>query len=66
MSIYLKCKKKGCKRKILSVISKCKCNKHFCPEHKLSHSCTYDYQCEQKKFLKKNNPIIENSKFIRI
>ena len=66
MSIYSKCKSKGCKKKVFSAISKCKCEKCYCPTHKFKHNCTFNYREKHKEFLKKNNPIIESTNFIRI
>ena len=46
----------------------CRCERKFCAKHRHaeSHSCTYDYKADGKKYLEKANPIIPIPKLPKI
>ena len=46
----------------------CKCNKLFCPKHRLchNHDCIYDKKEDNKKIIEKNNPKVECKKVQKI
>ena len=46
----------------------CRCEKKFCAKHRHaeSHSCTYDYKSDGKKYLEKANPFIPIPKLPKI
>lgn len=51
-----------CRKKVLALSNKCRCNRYFCPKHKIDHPCTFDYKKHEMKRLKHNNPVIVKSK----
>ena len=51
-----RCKHPRCKRKILLVVkemSRCRCGKLYCQEHRLNHNCTFDYKGNHRETLSK-------------
>ena len=46
----------------------CRCGRPFCAEHRYAetHSCTYDYKSEGRKFLHMANPLVEPQKLPKI
>jgi len=53
----MRCNHKGCKKKLTLTDFKCKCNKKFCPKHRLpeQHNCNFDFKKYNKdEFIKKN------------
>jgi hypothetical protein len=46
----------------------CKCNKIFCPKHRLchSHDCDYDTKSTNKKKISDENPKVESDKVDKI
>ncbi len=64
-----RCKYPKCKRKISSLfkeISRCKCGKIFCHQHRLDHECTFDYQAVEKKRLQDNLIKVVPKKIIKV
>jgi len=64
-----RCKHLNCKRKIPSIIkelSRCRCGKLYCHEHRLAHDCTFDYQSHHKKTLEKQLTKVEPKKVIKV
>lgn len=66
-----------CKRKLnlaTATIGKCKCkgpsgkDQHFCRKHRLpsEHKCTFDFKTTAREQLKKQNPVVEAEKLVRI
>lgn len=59
-----------CKKNVGLIGFQCKCDKekHFCALHRHAeqHNCTFDYKKEQKDKIKRENPIIESDKIIKI
>jgi hypothetical protein len=57
-----RCMKEGCKCKLSLTDYPCRCQKYFCPQHRLSesHECTFDYKSFSKEILLKtlSTPII--------
>jgi hypothetical protein len=59
-----RCNFEGCKKKLNLVqqtVGLCKCNKMFCPIHRLNHNCTYDYKGEidEDKLIEKNKCVAD-------
>jgi len=56
------CKKKTC------ILSKCKCGKNYCLEHRFPeiHKCEFDHKEFHRNELCKNNPIITSCKITKI
>jgi predicted nucleic acid binding AN1-type Zn finger protein len=65
-SLYSKCYYYDCKKKTLTISSKCKCNNYYCKKHKFNHNCQYNYYENYKNLLKINNPQIKKQKISNI
>lgn len=63
-----RCNFEGCNKKLTITSFECQCLKKFCPIHRLpeNHECTFDYVNDGKEKIKKNNPIVINSKINKI
>ena len=63
-----RCQLEGCSKKLTITSFECLCQKRFCPIHRLpeNHKCTFDYINHGKEKIKENNPVIINSKIIKI
>ena len=63
-----RCAHGECKKKISLMGFDCKCRHRFCIGHLPSevHICTFDYQSEHKKKLRKNNAVIGPIKVTKI
>lgn len=58
-----------CRRKLnITNAHTCRCGKHFCAAHRYAetHSCTYDYKADGKKFLAQANPLVIATKLPKI
>ena len=64
-----RCKYLECKRKISSVlkdVSRCRCGKLYCSEHRLAHDCTFDYQAHHRETLKRELTKVKPEKVIKV
>lgn len=63
-----RCSFEGCNKKLDLYAFVCRCEKSYCPKHRLpeSHKCSYDFKTNGKALLEKNNPLVVNKKIIRI
>lgn len=58
-----------CKKKlklIFTIKGKCRCNNTFCPEHLITHSCSFDYKSLQRQKINQENPQIICDKLNKI
>lgn len=58
-----------CGKKLgLATTYQCRCGSKFCASHRYpeTHTCTYDYKTEGRKFLAKNNPVVAAPKLPKI
>lgn len=60
-----------CNKKIRSTlcdVMKCKCDSYVCAKHRFpdQHNCTYDFKTENKSKLRKEMPLVECEKVIKI
>lgn len=56
-----------CRKRLKVTASMCKCGYWFCDKHRLTtgenaHECTYDYQKDSQRTLRKLNPKLESNK----
>lgn len=64
-----RCKFKDCKRKIPSTLKdmyRCRCTHLYCSRHRLAHNCTFDYTALQRSNLKRDLPVVEAKKVIKV
>ena len=63
-----RCAKEGCKKKLGLVPLKCNCLKLFCAEHLQPelHKCTFDYIKQGQDKIRRENPVVINSKINHI
>ena len=59
-----RCAKKGCHKKLNLIPFICSCKHSFCAEHRLPefHECSVDYKKIGREQIRKNNPLVINSK----
>ena len=57
-----------CRKKVGIYGFTCKCENYYCTKHRYpeSHDCTFNYKEEGRTKIRKENPIIINSKIQRI
>jgi len=59
-----------CKKKLSQIerLIICKCKIRFCSEHRISenHNCNFNYKEAHQNILKKNNPLVEFRKLLKI
>ena len=51
-----------CRRRVMTITSRCRCEQIICSDHTFSHNCSYDYRSEHQKKLVKTLPVICASK----
>ena len=64
----MKCEFKDCQRKVNTYHIRCSCSGLYCNYHKFFdlHECSFDYIYNERKRLRKENPIVVASKVKKI